>query len=153
VQAEPVNNLLFNGSLGYARFSSDDLDAPGRITNRLVAIGVGIPEWTASAGVQYEIAADALGGSVTPRVDVFYTGSVPFDARDAAFFQDPYATVNARITYDNDAYDFSVSAGATNLFNKFYYRNYFIYNTIGFASTNGQPTAPRELYLKMTKRF
>jgi iron complex outermembrane receptor protein len=153
LEARPVDDLLINASIGYAKFSSPDLDGPNRITDRLVAIGIGIPEWTASGGIQYEIEIPELAGSITPRLDVFYTGSVPFDATNTAFFQDPYAIVNTRLTYANDEYDFNLALGATNLFNQFYYRNYFIYDSIGFASTDGQPSPPREWYLKLTKNF
>ena len=153
LEARPVDGLTINGSLGYTRFTSSDLRVPGRITDRLTAVGVGIPEWTASAGIQYEVPTPALAGSITPRLDWFYTGSVPFDAVDPSFFQSPYSVFNGRLTYENDKYDLSLALGATNLFNKFYYKNFFIYNNIGFASTEGQPTAPREWYLKLTKKF
>ena len=46
-----------------------------------------------------------------------------------------------------------MAVGATNLTNKFYYRNFFNYNSIAFASTQAQPSAPREWYLKVTKQF
>ena len=153
LEALPIDGLMVNGSIGYTRFTSADLKVPGRLTHRLTAVGIGIPEWTASAGIQYEVAAPALDGSITPRLDWFYTGSIPFDAVDPAFFQSAYSVFNARLTYRNDKYDLSISLGATNLFDKFYYRNFFIYNNIGFASTEGQPSAPREWYLKISKKF
>ena len=153
LEARPIDGLSINGSVGYTRFTSPDLRAPGRITDRLTAVGIGIPEWTVSGGIQYKVPASALDGSITPRLDWFYTGSVPFDAVDPTFFQSPYSVFNGRLTYQNDKYDLSVALGATNLFNKFYYRNFFIYNNIAFASTAGQPSAPREWYLKVTKQF
>lgn len=153
LEARPVTGLLINASLGYSKFTSPDLNAPGRITNRLTATGIGIPEWTANAGIEYRIPAPSLAGSITPRIDWFYTGSVPFDAVDPAYFQKAYSTFNGRLTYDNEDLGMSVSLGATNLTNKFYYRNFFIYNNIGFASTQGQPAAPREWYLKVSKKF
>lgn len=153
LEARPVEGLAINGSLGYSRFTSPDLRAPGRITDRLTAIGIGIPEWTAAAGIEYELPVPGLGGSLTPRVDWFYTGSVPFDAVDPFFFQKSYSTFNTRLTYRIDRLDLSVALGATNVFNKFYYRNFFNYNSIGFASTQAQPSAPREWYLKVSKSF
>ena len=153
LEAHPVDRLSINASLGYAKFTSPELNAPGRITNRLTAIGIGIPEWTASGGIEYEIDVPQLGGTITPRVDVFYTGSVPFDARDPFFFQDPYATVNTRITYELEEMDLTAALGATNLTDNFHYNNVFNYNSIGFASTQAQPAAPREWYLSVAKRF
>jgi len=153
LEARPFDGLVINGSLGFAQFTSPELNAPGRITDRLTAIGIGIPEWTASGGVQYEIPVDAIGGTITPRLDWFYTGSVPFDAVDPFLQQDAYSTFNGRITYELEEHDLSVAIGATNLTNKFYYRNFFNYNSIAFASTQAQPSAPREWYLKVTKQF
>ncbi|MCW2399303.1 TonB-dependent receptor [Sphingobium sp. B2D3C] len=153
LEARPVEGLLINGSLGYSQFTSPDLNAPGRITNRLTAVGIGIPEWTANAGIEYRVPVPSLAGSVTPRLDWFYTGSIPFDAVDPAYFQKAYSTFNGRLTYQNDDLGLSVSLGATNLTNKAYYRNYFIYSSIGFASSQGQPAAPREWYLKVSKTF
>ena len=153
LEARPLDGLVINGSLGYAQFTSPELKAPGRITDRLTAIGIGIPEWTASGGIQYEIPVDAIGGTITPRLDWFYTGSVPFDAVDPFLQQDAYSTFNGRITYELEEHDLSVAVGATNLTNKFYYRNFFNYNSIAFASTQAQPSAPREWYLKVTKQF
>lgn len=153
LEARPIDGLLINGSVGYSHFTSPDLNVPGRITNRLTAVGIGIPEWTASGGIEYRMPVPPLGGTITPRIDWFYTGSVPFDAVDPAFFQGAYSTFNGRITYNNEENGLSVSVGATNLTNKFFYRNFFIYNSIGFASTEGQPAAPREWYLKVSKKF
>ena len=47
--------------------------------------------------------------------------------------------------------DFSL--GVTNLFNKFYYRNLFVYQDLGNATLNGQPAPPREWYLTVSKKF
>ena len=63
------------------------------------------------------------------------------------------ALFNARLTYDNDAYDFSVALGVTNLFDKFYYVNVFDYQGLGYPQTDAQPAAPREWYLTLSKRF
>jgi len=52
LEARPIDGLLINGSVGYTRFTSPDLNVPGRITNRLTAVGIGIPEWTANGGIE-----------------------------------------------------------------------------------------------------
>lgn len=60
---------------------------------------------------------------------------------------------NGRVTYDNTDHDFTLAAGVTNLFNKFYYVNVFDYQPIGFPQTDAQPAHPREWYVTLKKRF
>ncbi len=60
---------------------------------------------------------------------------------------------NARVTYDNVDHDFTISAGVVNLFDKFYYRNVFDYQGLGYPQTDAQPAPPREWSLTVSKRF
>ena len=64
-----------------------------------------------------------------------------------------FDTVNARVTYENEEYDFTVAAGVTNLFDKFYYLNWFDYQAFGRPNTQAQPGAPQQWYLTVSKRF
>jgi hypothetical protein len=41
----------------------------------------------------------------------------------------------------------------TNLFDRFYYLNWFDYQLFGWAQAEGQPAAPRQWYVSMSKRF
>ncbi len=149
VEAHPINHLTLTGSLGYAKFDSPDLKAAGRVNQRLT----GIPDWTGSAGAEYVIDAPMLGGTVTPRVDVFYTGSIVYSAVSTTYNQPAYAVVNGRITYRNTDYDGSISVGVTNLLNTFYYRNFFIYQELGYPNVNAQPSPPREFSVTIRKNF
>src|SRR6478752_4480350 len=54
----PVDRLLINGSVGWSKFTSPDIKA--RVVNKRQ----NNPFWTANAGIQYEILADGIGGSV-----------------------------------------------------------------------------------------
>jgi len=148
-EARPVDGLSLNGSLGYAKFDSPDLKAAGRANDRVV----GIPEWNANAGIQYELQTPMLGGSVTPRLDWFYTGSIAFSANRNDLTQSAYSVFNGRVTYRNDEHKFSVALLATNLFNKAYYYNYFDYQSLGFPNTNAQPSRPREWAITVSKQF
>jgi iron complex outermembrane receptor protein len=150
IDFRPVDGLAIGGSVGYHKFSSPDLDARPAGQNRRP---VAIPELAANAGIQYEFDAPALQGTITPRLDWFYTGSQVYSPDRVEYNQDPYSLVNARITYHNDEHDFTIAAGVTNLFKKFYWRNYFIYQSIGYPQINGQPGTPREWYLSVSKRF
>jgi iron complex outermembrane receptor protein len=148
IEIRPIDGLLINGSIGYAKFTAPDLDALPVTSNRTVLRS---PEWTASAGIEYQVPAP--GGSITPRLDWFYQGGTTYSVTRTDTNQPAYSTFNGRITYHNEENDFNVSFGATNLFNKFYYRNLFVYTDIGNANINGQPSPPREWYLSVSKNF
>jgi iron complex outermembrane receptor protein len=149
VEARPFDGLLLNGALGYSHFTSPDLKVATRANDRII----GIPEINANIGVQYRAESTALGGAITPRLDWIYTGSIAMSATRNTYNQPAYSTFNARLTYTNEEHDFSVAVGATNLFNKLYYRNYFVYQDIGFPGVNGQPGSPREWFLEVGKKF
>ncbi len=61
--------------------------------------------------------------------------------------------MNTRITYNNKDHDFSVAVGVTNLFDKFYYWNFFDYQAFGRANTEAQPAIERQWYLTVGKKF
>ncbi|WP_375201500.1 TonB-dependent receptor [Hyphococcus sp.] len=141
VEAEPIDNLYFTGSMGYVKWKADDI-------TRVVRV----PDWTASAGVSYEF-LDVFGGSITPRLDWYFTGRTAYNANLPEFDQEAYSLVNARLTYHNEEHDYDVSIGATNLFDKFYYRNKIAFQAFGLPTNLGQPAAPREWYVSVKKRF
>jgi iron complex outermembrane receptor protein len=150
VELVPIDNLSLGGSVGYHKFEAPDLEARPEGQNRRLAA---IPEIQANAGIQYDFEVPALGGTITPRLDWFYTGSQVYSPDRTEFNQKGYSLVNARLTYNNDEHDYTIAAGVTNLFDKFYWRNYFIYQSIGYPQINGQPGSPREWYLTLSKRF
>jgi len=150
LEANPIDGLTLNGSVGYSKFSSSDLDARPATSNKRL---LNIPDWTASAGIQYKIDTPSLGGSITPRLDWFYTGSIVYSITRKETNQPSYSTFNGRISYDNEDNGLSVALGVTNLFNKFYYRNIFVYQDIGFPQINGQPSPPRQWSLTLGKKF
>jgi iron complex outermembrane receptor protein len=149
IDAEPIDRLLFNFSAGYSKFSAPDVD------NRAINPGkvVGIPDWTANAGVQYELEAPKLGGTITPRLDWVYQGDMIYSTASTKFNQPAYSVVNARLTYYNKKHDATISIGATNLFDTFYYENFFILQDFGYPQTDAQPSPPREWYLEIGKKF
>jgi iron complex outermembrane recepter protein len=142
IEAAPIDGLSITGSIGYTKWDSDE-------GTRQTAI----PEWTASGGIQYEILADFIGGSVTPRLDWFYNGAIAYSSQNPAFDQGGRSVFNARLTYHNEDHDFDVAVGATNLFDKFYYYQKTIFRELGLPTNLGQPAAPREWYMTVKKRF
>lgn len=138
--AEPIDGLLLNTSIGYTD--------RGSLTGR----PVGFPTWTASGGIQYVFESDSIGGSITPRLDWFYVSTIAYSTNITRTDEDPRSTFNARITYRNEEHDFDVALGATNLFNKAYYRQKIAFSSIAAVDV-GQPAPPREIYLNIKKRF
>ncbi|MFB0612634.1 TonB-dependent receptor [Aurantiacibacter poecillastricola] len=147
ITAEPIDNLLFNGALGYSKFSSPDIDA------RTVNARQPEPFWTANAGLQYTIEGAPLGGTITPRVDWSFQGSRTFSRVSTEFNQPSYMLVNARVAYAIPDYDFEIALGVTNLFEDLYYHNFFLLQDFGQSNIQGQPAAPREWYLRLSKSF
>jgi iron complex outermembrane receptor protein len=147
--ANPIDGLLINGSLGWSKLKAPDIAA--RAVNRRQ----NNPFWTASAGVQYTYESESFEGSLTPRVDMTYESSQVVSGSSTKYnhLMPAKALFNARLTYDNTAYDFSVALGVTNLFDKFYYVNVFDYQFLGYPQTDAQPAAPREWTLTVSKRF
>ncbi len=149
VEINPVAGLLINGSVGYQKFTSPDLKLATRANDRLP----NIPEINANVGIQYALPVAALAGSITPRLDWAYTGSIFPSAARNTYNQPAYSVFNGRIGYANEEHAFTLAVGATNLFSKKYYQNFFVYQDIGFPNNNGQPAAPRQLFLELGKKF
>lgn len=149
VQLRPAEGLLINGAVGFAHFDSPDLKIATRANDRLA----GLPEWNGTIGIQYTARAEALDGTITPRLDWFYTGDIAMSTARNTYNQAAYSLFNGRITYNNETLKASLSLGVTNLFNKRYYYNYFVYQDIGFPNANGQPGRPREWFVELTKKF
>ncbi|MBT2185936.1 TonB-dependent receptor [Sphingobium nicotianae] len=149
VTAEPVEGLLINGSVGYNKVTSPDLYR--RAVNRRQAN----PRWQASGGIQYEIQGAPLGGTITPRLDWSYqSSSTSGSTLQTRWNQSAYSLFNGRITYKMKDEGFSLAVGATNLFDKLYYLNYFVYqDSAGDGQVEAQPGAPRQWYLTLSKSF
>ena len=138
--AEPIDNLIFNYSIGY----TDRGSATGR--------PVGFPDYTMSGGVQYQFQAEGLQGTITPRLDWFYNSEIAYSTNITRTDEDARSTFNGRITYKNEEHDYDIALGVTNLFDKEYFRNKIAFSSIA-AVDIGQPAPPREWYLTIAKRF
>lgn len=140
--AEPIDDLVINGSVGY----TDRGSTTGR--------PIGFPDWTASAGVQYVWDVPSIQGSITPRLDWFYNSAIAYST-DYTHIDDPArSTFNARLTYKNDELQMDVSVGVTNFTDEHYYRQKTVFiQGLGAPANIGQPAPPREWYLTVAKRF
>jgi len=145
----PIEKLLINGSVGWSRFTAPD------IRDRTVNRRQNNPFWTANAGIQYQIDADTIGGAITPRLDWTYESSQIVSGTSTKYndLMPGKSLFNGRVTYDNYDHNFTIAIGVVNIFNKFYYRNVFDYQGLGYPQTDAQPAPPREWYLTIGKRF
>jgi iron complex outermembrane receptor protein len=68
-------------------------------------------------------------------------------------FIDAYTLVNARLTWQNEDKDLSVSLEGTNLFDKYYYVTLFDLRAAGAGLDKAQPGRPREWAVTVKKTF
>ena len=146
------SGLLINASLGYTHFKYTSI-APG-VSLSLDSPQTLVPDWTASAGAQYEF---HIGdhGTLTPRVDVNYQSTVyfsPTEPTDPLANQPGYAMVNARLTWRPMDTRWSVSGAVTNLTDKLYYTQKVDGRT-GFGTAYGTVGQPREFSVTVHRSF
>ena len=156
--ANPIDGLQLNLNFGYNQFRS-------KPTNRL-AIGYVDPsvklqpEINVSGGVQYAFRLGA-GGSLTPRLDWTYqsfmtNGAITIKQLHPDNIIPGYSLFNLRATYEPNRGNWSLSAGVTNLFNKFYWEQLGSATTVARLPTIarvGTPGIPREWSVTFRKTF
>jgi iron complex outermembrane receptor protein len=152
-EAHPAAGLTIDGTLSYIHFQLDEIPpaaATGGYTlNSKLPF---TPTWKASLGVQYEIPL-AVGGSLTPRLDVTYQSKV-IDGSNPTTWNtiDPYALLNARLTWRQSNGDWEASLAVTNLADKLYYYNKTDLTALG-GTAIGTPAPPREWLVSVMRRF
>jgi len=75
------------------------------------------PDFSANLGVSYEIPLSG-GATLTPEVDVLYSGNYLLSASVPNFMQEAYAKVDMRLTYRSEDEQLSLQAFVQNLTNK-----------------------------------
>jgi iron complex outermembrane receptor protein len=145
---EPVDGFTIDGSMSLTDFEFTSVNFP----TTSIVVGAnrpGIGEFKWSVGAQYRIDLGSTG-TLTPRVDVFYTPGYCGDFACTPIAKvDNYTLANARLTYETEDSDWSVALEVTNLFDKLYYLNKFT-NT-WYASA--QPGMPREWAVTVRRKF
>jgi iron complex outermembrane recepter protein len=131
-----------------------------KFVSQLVGPPRGVTKVQWSVGAQYE--ADLGGsGSITPRIDVAYQGSIAGTATypvagspSARFSNTPsYALANFRLTWRNADKDFDVALEVTNLFDRYYFLSKFDLTGAGAGAISGLPGRPREWAISLKKKF
>jgi len=153
LEIRPAVGFQIDMSASYTDFKIKDLGAAAGVSGgpTLDSKAPGSPEWKYNAGVQYR--ADlGNGGTLTPRVDVYYQSEVFNEwTNNPRAAQEGYAVANARLTYNAPDDEWYAALSVTNLFDEFYYVNKFIQS--GTYIFTGQPARPREWAVTIGRRF
>ncbi len=144
--ATPIDKLQVNLSGGYYHYKSDVAPTAVGFIDGSVRQQ---PSFTGSLGAQYSI--NMFGGSLIPRVDVFYTGyktdrgDLTLPVRQADDIVPGYTLVNLRLTYMASDGKWSASLAAENLLDKFYWASLASATTSvpGSPLASGTPTDAR----------
>jgi iron complex outermembrane recepter protein len=159
--ANPIERLQMNLNFGFNQFRSK--------TNDPLAVGYTDPsvkmqpEINMSGGIQYGVPL-ASAGTLTPRIDWIYqsymtNGPLNLPQVHPDWIVPGYSIFNLRVTFNPEAAKWSLAAGVTNLFNKFYWEQLGPAtsvsgpNLIPAVAQVGTPGIPREWTVSFTKRF
>jgi iron complex outermembrane receptor protein len=147
----PIAGLQINGSLGLLDFKYKSINPYSGVTLDMQAPFHN--KVTASAGIQYR--AD-LGNSgfLTPRFDVSYQSSFYYQPINNATYNKiaGRAIANVRLTYANAGKAWEISAGVTNLFDKYYYVA-ASENLANFGMATSIVGRPREWSISVKRSF
>jgi len=134
-QGQPIDGLLFDGSVGYLDayfndFPGTENAVTGVPLNRAGERFTFLPQWQAHIGVQYSIELPAfdqarwLDGWITPRLDWTYQGDTQYWAPELPeLLQPAYSLLNARVSYDFDDDRSQIAVFGTNLLDSEYFRD------------------------------
>jgi len=150
--AYPVEGLAIDASYSYLDFKYTKLSQDARASL--------MDDWMtrsytsknkASLGIQYEMAF--AKGHLVPRLDVNYYSDFFTQSHNSEISRIPaQALANLRVTWVPGNADWELAAGATNLFDSYYYTNSFdIISSSGLATAN--PARPREWFVSIKYRF
>jgi iron complex outermembrane recepter protein len=150
-----------NFQLGYLDYTSDAIIAGLPNANTPCGFDVcipanesgappGQPRKNASGGMSY-FAPLPNGGTLTPRVDFFWTDSIQ-SLQPGATIGD-YILTNVRLTYETPNRDWSVSLALTNATDEFYHINNFDLRLFDIGTFEAQPGRPREWAMTFRHSF
>jgi len=155
VTASPVKGFDIDGTVSYIDGKYTRIDSSvGGLVNLNDPITT--PKWKWSGGAQYKIDL-ATAGSVTPRVDMSYSGEQAIGRFSAALplnYVPSLFLANARVTWKNPKQDLAVSFEVQNLFDHYYLlplRFAAVYSSTGTAYSN--VGRPREWAISIKKNF
>jgi len=157
-EAEPVDNLLFNLSIGYLDFQYQSLGtaAYDPVTNPTGIlksdVPPDVPKFKINLGAQYTFGLDQLG-TLTPRLDWTYQSKVYYDVQNTpAVSQAGYGVLNLHLTYGSPDGKWNASLEVENATDKQYYLTKF--NLLAaYGTIYGQPAMPRTFFFSVKRTF
>ena len=160
ITMRPIEALLLTANAGYTKFSSDSVIFEQVPFNGITPSGEPgyVPKYTASAAAQYTFNLPN-GATLSPRYDAFMTTEVcAFPPNSVGYTgltscAGGYTLMNARIEYAAMDRKWTTAVGINNVANKQYWLNIFDLTAFGEPTIEGQPGAPREWYLTVTRKF
>ncbi len=153
LEAEPIPDLLLNGSFGYLNYHTVDLGAAAGVVGGPTPTSQPpyIPRWKANLGLQYAI--HIRGGELTPRLDWTYQTQVFNDpSNDPLALQPAYGLLDARLTWDTPDKHWQAALVIQNALDKVYYINK-LDNSGSFGVVDGQPGLPRTVFFTLKRKF
>lgn len=153
VTASPVDSLNLNLGVGYLETGLTKLDPRAEAAGLRVGYELSYaPKWTVSAGAEYAIPVSDTA-DLRVRGDVSYRSSIWHSGFNTPLsYQDGFALVNGKVTYDSG--EMQLSVYATNLFDK----RYFLLqgDNTGSGATGfayGVPNEPRRIGVQLGYEF
>jgi len=167
LQAEPIENLRFDGSFGYLNYwlessGGNPLLLSGNECGGQTCYSPRTPKYTAALGAQYSV--PMAGGRLTPRLDMTYQSTIYFAANNGCFGpgsnagcgqtdnQGGYTLLNGRLTWDSASKKWQASLWGRNLTDKEYFYGKLSLITF-FGREEGNPAPPREYGLTVQRKF
>jgi iron complex outermembrane receptor protein len=167
LQAEPIDNLRFDGSFGYLNYwlesaGNNPLLLAGNQCGGETCYSPRTPKYTAALGAQYSMAL--AGGRLTPRLDMTYQSTIYFAANNGCYGagstagcgetdnQPGYTLLNGRLTWETASKKWQASLWGRNLTDKEYFYGKLSLITF-FGREQGNPAPPREFGLTVQRKF
>ena len=170
-QAEPVDGLRIDGSLGYQNYKVTDqgtslgilIYVPDTTADQSIRGDVmyspRTPEWNWAIGAEHEYAVGGTGSTITPRLDFNYQSTIWFATNPVAGIvnesdgrQPEYMLMNGRVTWRSPEDRWAVSLYALNLTDEYYY-----WGKLSLLANSGReqgnPAPPREFGLNVRFNF
>ena len=149
----PLAALQISAQAGYTKFDASTTTFQGAPYSGVTPTGEAayVPEWNASASVQYTVTLPN-GGTVTPRWDAYLQTRI-CSGQTVSSCTAGYVLHNMRVEYAESSRDWVIAAGIQNVTNKLYYYNIFDLTPFGEPTIEAQVAPPREWYLAVTRNF
>ena len=155
-QIFPFEGLSIDGSIAYINFEyTGPFDTvTGNLVNTSIpgsAVTPYTPEWTYSAGIQYDYEMDA--GTISTRVDGAYQSEIYTTSENTPFsLIDDYFIANGRISFTTADEEWQVYGEVKNIFDKYYFLSVSdASNSLGIVT--GMPGLPRTFTVGVKKHF